>query len=255
MTAPLPPSKFGKGSTYGGADPSQAGAGAVPPASAGHGVANIAPTPFGHGYANPADQGPPIQSAAYGTGPPSSTVPPPQFGTNFGPAQPTYAIAPNATRPPAPSSQRTWILLCGIAVIAVVAATIAFAATRPTSSGEAGHSGEGSQPHAGELSGSLDNWIESVCITGSFVDGQGGLPGSTGGGLCRSRAGHGVINISQFDSDYKLRNGIAMLNIKYYVAGIEPDGTAIAFSTLGGSADALKPLTQFGFTIISAPAR
>ena len=88
------------------------------------------------------------------------------------------------------------------------------------------------------------------------MDGEGGLPGSTGGGLCSSRSGPGVINISRFDSDYKMRNGIAMMHVKYYVSGIEPDGTVIAFTTLsGGSADALEPLTQFGFTVNTAPTR
>jgi hypothetical protein len=79
------------------------------------------------------------------------------------------------------------------------------------------------------FSGTQDNWIESVCITGTFVDGQGGLPGNSGGGLCRAKAGQGFINITQFDSDYKMRNGIAMMRVDYYVSGIETDGTVIAF--------------------------
>ncbi|MCV7175444.1 hypothetical protein [Mycolicibacterium sphagni] len=137
-----------------------------------------------------------------------------------------------------------------------VAVVIAAVVTGPASTNEAGHSGGGNQPVPGTVSGTQDNWIESVCVTGSFVDGQGGLPGSTGGGLCRSRSGRGAISISQFDSDYKMRNGIAMMHVRYYVSGTEPGGTVIAFAAVGGgSADALEPLTQFGFTVNTTTTR
>lgn len=53
MTGQLPPSKFGKGFTYGGADQSQPNTGAVPPPPPSHGAAH-SPT-FGAGDQYPAD--------------------------------------------------------------------------------------------------------------------------------------------------------------------------------------------------------
>lgn len=198
-------------------------------------------------------------SSAYGTPPPHYPAPPhysaePHRGTAPPPYGTPQHVAPPLAPPPRKPIRRTWLLLPGAAVLTIVVVVIAVVATRSSSSNEAGQPGAASQPHPGMVSGTQDNWVESVCITGTFVDGQGGLPGSFGGGLCRSRSGHSILNISRFDSDYKMRNGIAMMQVKHYVAGIEPDGTVISFSTLrGGSADALEPLTQFGFTVNTAP--
>lgn len=251
MTGPLPPSKFGKGSTYGDTDhPLPA---VIPPSSTSQAKESS------HQPASSSSQHSQSGQSFASTQPPSYVGPPPHHGIPSSNAFvqspygiPQYGAPPHATR----RSQRARLLLGGVAVTAFVAAAIGLVATGLTSSHEASSSSESSQPPAGMVSGYQDLWIESVCVTGSFVDGRGGLPGSTAGGLCRSRSGQGVINISQFDSDYKMRNAIAMVNIRYYVSGIEPDGTVIAFSTLtGGSADALRPLTQFGFTINTAPVR
>jgi Protein of unknown function (DUF2510) len=172
---------------------------------------------------------------------------PPKSPSITAPHRPSRTWPPSAGRP----SQKTLLFLAGAAVLIVIV-VVAVVATRPSKSNQS--AGDASQSGLSAISGTQDNWIESVCVTGTFVDGEGGLPGNSGGGLCRAKGAQGMINISQFDSDYKMRNGIAMMHVQYYVSGIEPDGTVIAFSVLGagGSPTALEPLTQYGFTVNSA---
>lgn len=173
--------------------------------------------------------------------------------TGFVPPRPPSA-PPNgyAPRPGAGSKVSPKVVLIGatVVVLAIVAVVLIVTTSK---SGSRNDASIGTGSH--NITGTQDDWVEAVCQTGTFMDGLGGLPGAKASAYCRARTTNAAINISQFDSDYKMRNAIAMLHIKYYVSGIEPDGTVIVFSAPGGgrSASDLEPLTQFGFTITTAP--
>lgn len=103
------------------------------------------------------------------------------------------------------------------------------------------------------VTGTQGNWIEAVCKTGTFHDGAETVAGSSASAYCHARAADTEIYISEYDSDYRMRNAIAMLRIKYYVAARREDGVVVAFGALHASTSApLEPLTQFGFTITTA---
>jgi hypothetical protein len=168
--------------------------------------------------------------------------------------------------------QRKIIWAVAGAVVAIVAAiTFSHTAGSPRTlgrvTGTPGHSDQSngsSSPSPGRVTGTSDEWIESVCKTGSYQDGEGG-PDTVGGANCSTKDGSGEILIRQYDSDFKMRNAVAQLfklrQDKYYASGIDSDGTIEVFfadsgdlfAFSGGSSSILEPLTQFGFTINTAP--
>ena len=95
----------------------------------------------------------------------------------------------------------------------------------------------------------------AICQPGAFRDGipvgQGGIfNGALGGGTCiRPISGNGPVYFTQWDSNFKMRNSMAMLRM-CYASAIESDGTISTFSLMASNArgNALAPLAQFGFT-------
>lgn len=172
---------------------------------------------------------------------------------------PTAAGHHGANRPNSPQRPgRILAVVLGLLVLAVVVFGVVRLIVSESPDPATADSGSGSAfddqmdtADVESIAGVRDDWIESVCKTGTFVDGHGGLPGSSGGALCQARVGRGdYITMSQFDSDYKMRNALAMAQIDYYVSGIEPSGEFVCFSVLPGSSSRpLEPLIQFGFTI------
>lgn len=183
---------------------------------------------------------------------------PPQWGPQprqWGPQPPPPRSRPPQWGPPQPPqsgpqrripSQRTlWLVVAGVgALIAVIVVVLVSSNSSDSSTSSSGT--------ARRVTGTEENWIESVCRTGTFVDGEG-LPDANGRALCKAKNGWGIIAIGEYDSDFKMRNAIAVLRKKYYVSGIEPDGTVVVFVADQGGASILEPLTQFGFTINTAP--
>lgn len=133
----------------------------------------------------------------------------------------------------------------------IVLVVVGLSLTSSRSSSQSGRTGM----TLGSVTGTQDEWIGSVCKTGTFADGRG-LPDATGKAMCLPKSGMGYILIGQYDSDFKMRNALAQVGTTYYVSGIEPDGTIVVFAVnQGAGSSILEPLTQFGFTINTAPTR
>jgi len=111
---------------------------------------------------------------------------------------------------------------------------------------------------AGEnrISGSFDDWLQSVCQSGTYIDGaQVPFINATGSGSCRPSHGYtgGRIWIGNWNSDYVMRNDMVAGHCTYYVSG--RNGQLItAFAVQGRSSEPLAPLTQFGYSINTAGA-
>jgi len=135
------------------------------------------------------------------------------------------------------------------ALVVVVVVILVIAVSSHSDSGKASHSGT-----PGSISGSTEQWVEAVCRTGTFAD-RNPPPDAEGGALCMPKSGSGVITIGQYDSNFKMRNAIAMLQAKYYASAITSDETVWVFAVMAGDASILEPLTQFGFRINTASPR
>ena len=129
-----------------------------------------------------------------------------------------------------------WLAVAGVgALCAVIVVVVVLSITL---SGNSNQSNNGRTP--GTVTGTQDEWFESVCKTGTFVDGRGLSDASGGSAMCLPKTGTGYILIGKYDSDFKMRNAIAQRHMKYYVSGIEPDGTVIAFVAGVGDAEFFK---------------
>jgi hypothetical protein len=114
----------------------------------------------------------------------------------------------------------------------------------------------GSEGTSGSISGSWEDWVEAVCQPGGFRDGIDTQPGSVfggaiGGGVCmdlRVPRGRGPIYLTQWDSDFKMRNQMTLLGMCYASATNGDAITTLSVRALPDAGAALEPLAQFGFT-------
>lgn len=173
------------------------------------------------------------------TQPPQWGPPPPQWG----PPPPHRS----------PSQRKVWLVVAGVGVlIAVIVVVVVLSVTRSGSSNQSSSSNPSSSTPGG-VTGTQDEWMASVCRAGSFRDGQGLPDASSGSGICHATTGDGWILMGKYDSDFKMRNALAQRGIKNYASEIDSDGTEMVFAAYQGGASVLEPLTEFGFTINTAP--
>jgi len=130
--------------------------------------------------------------------------------------------------------------------IAVLATSACGGSTKTSTSGGGAPGAEGSGSSAGSISGTSDDWLSAVCTPGRFVDGAP-MSGATGGGSCEASNGGGFVFITQWDSDFKMRNAMQKMG-QCYASIVYDSGSIDTFSTRPATANALSPLTQFGFT-------
>lgn len=160
----------------------------------------------------------------------------------------------SARVPPEPSGnpKRVIGLLVGLSAIAALAVVIVLLVARPwendagpleTTTADAGPRSTGS------ITGDFDQWRDAVCRTNTFVDGVG-MTGAEGSAACIARNGQNIL-MGEFASDLDVRNAMAG-TWRYFASATLSDGTAIAFVD-AADGSALVPLTQFGFSIRSAP--
>jgi hypothetical protein len=180
------------------------------------------------------------------------------------PSQPRYGpLRPDASR------RTVRLVVAGVAVLFVALMIAVVVSNSSNSSGRGDASGGGGAPGTssgrgdasggsdarGVVTGSQDQWIQSVCKLGTFFDGSRVLTDTTGSANCRAESGS-IILIGQYESDFKMRNSLNILHIKYYASTIEPDGTTVVFAVWGDrDPSALEPLTKFGFTINTSSTR
>jgi hypothetical protein len=137
-----------------------------------------------------------------------------------------------------------------VGVVAVVLVIVLTSTTHGTT-GSSGDATSASSPTGGsEISGSQDEWLDAVCLPGKFHDGTI-FPGATGGGFCSARNGSNlnvVVHITQWDSDFKMRNSLLAYRMTYY-ASCSSGNNLTTFSVNQRDPSPLSPLKQFGFTI------
>lgn len=110
------------------------------------------------------------------------------------------------------------------------------------------------------VSGSPDEWLTALCKPGEYYENANSrlqMPGAVGGAICMPRIPTSKPNtpsvwISQFDSEFKMRNALPARLAKY-AAATRHDGLIWVFSIIDNDPSPLRPLEQFGFTIESVP--
>lgn len=112
--------------------------------------------------------------------------------------------------------------------------------------------GDAGGTSSGSISGTSEDWVQAICKPGKFMDGiqtvSGPFVGATGGGTCVGpQAGPGPVYVTQWDSNFKMRNAMAMLRM-CYASAIESGGVIDTFSVNGRNTAALAPLAHFGFS-------
>jgi len=187
--------------------------------------------------------------SGWGQQPPQWGQPPPQWNRqpNQWSQRPPNQWGPQPPRRALPQ-RWIWIAIGSACALTIVVVAVIALSTRSDSGTT------NSQNTAGTITGSSEQWIESVCRTGTFAEGHP-LPGAESGALCIPKGGSGAISIGTFDSDFRMRNAIAMLRMRYYASSKSSDGTVWVFAVMAGDASILGPLTQFGFTINPAPSQ
>ncbi|MBX7135036.1 MAG: hypothetical protein K1X67_20415 [Fimbriimonadaceae bacterium] len=146
------------------------------------------------------------------------------------------------------SSDRRVLLIASLAVVAIFVG----AGCGGTGSKSASKGGDDTRSSStGSISGSTEDWLQALCQPGKFMDGMrsdGPFSGSIGGGTCIGPvSGRGPVYLTQWDSNYKMRNAMAMMHM-CYASAIESSGTIDTFSVIGQNTAALQPLSQFGFS-------
>ncbi len=216
----------------------------------------------------PRKAGSPIRSES-ATQPSTSSTPPnqqPSVAARPGPAAFPSPPAPYTYSPPTPNNGprtgpfKSAPILIGVGVVLVVAiiGAILLAGNHRSSSrgsGDTASSGQtGSQvptTQPGSISGGTEDWLRAICQPGGYKDGirLDMFTGALGGGSCfRTVAGRAPVFLTQWDSDYKMQNSMAMLHM-CYASAIEPGGMIDTFSVIGRNTAALQPLTRFGFSM------
>lgn len=105
------------------------------------------------------------------------------------------------------------------------------------------------------ISGSLDDWEQAVCATGSVVTGGRKMfPNSVGGDHCRSKASGRPILIGEWNDNYLMQNDITIFRGGSYVSAKNGQSVIDLVSPVPGDSG-LQPLTQFGFVVNPIPAR
>lgn len=108
------------------------------------------------------------------------------------------------------------------------------------------------------VSGSPDDWLTALCKPGEYYQNaktRTAMPGAVDGAMCMPRVSASNPNmpsiwISQFDSEFKMRNALPARLAKY-AAATRHDGLIWVFSIMDDDPSPLRPLEQFGFTIES----
>lgn len=105
------------------------------------------------------------------------------------------------------------------------------------------------------ISGSLDDWQQAVCATGSIITGGRKMfPNSIAGGHCKSKASGRPILIGEWDDNYLMQNDITLFSGGSYVSAKNGQSVIDLVTPVPGDS-ALQPLTQFGFVVNPIPAR
>jgi hypothetical protein len=86
------------------------------------------------------------------------------------------------------------------------------------------------------------------------MDGRG-FRDANGAAACMAKADASMIFMGQYDSDFKMRDAVTQIGSKFYASGTSADGTIEVHTLTANFNDpsVLEPLTEFGFTIKSAP--
>jgi hypothetical protein len=144
-------------------------------------------------------------------------------------------------------------LLAGAALVAVLVFVGIAQWSSDTDSGSTGalSTTTGSAADSGTISGSLDDWLASVCAPGAFYDGTS-FPGATGGGACLSRKTQGQqvqVYLLQYDSEFKQNNDLAAYRMIRCARIITDSGRRTVFGVMENNDLPLQPLKQFGIEI------
>jgi hypothetical protein len=110
---------------------------------------------------------------------------------------------------------------CALTVLVVVVIALSSGSDSSSTSNSAK---TGRSRSAGTLSGIDEQWIELVCRTGTFMDGEG-LPDANGTAGCLAKTGASLILMGQYDSEFKMRNAVSQIGAQFYASGIKADGT------------------------------
>jgi len=135
---------------------------------------------------------------------------------------------------------RKWlrVALLGLAV------ALSSCATHQTPS--AGPASRGSAPPT--ANGTFTDWVDAVCLLGTFNDGKpAGLSSADKGqGFCGAKNRHGPILMGLYSDFYMARNDVARYQhgMSYAYASVQP-----GIQVFVGAPDALQPLTGFGFFV------
>ena len=96
--------------------------------------------------------------------------------------------------------------------------------------------------------GTMTDWLDSVCLLGTFNDGKrAGLPNADKGqGFCGAKNHHGPILMGIYSSFYMARNDVALYqrSMASAYASVEP-----GIQVFVGAPGVLEPLTDFGFSV------
>jgi hypothetical protein len=151
------------------------------------------------------------------------------------------------------------VLLVGaaVAVVAIIVGLVVI--LRPGHAADFSATADPTQSFPGRpVTGTFDDWQNAVCAPGKYFPGSR-YPGTVAGGRCigtnagydrldRTRAD--IVYITEWPSEYDLRNAMARFQMTFYVE-VTHDGNPTAFS-INQSGDkwaALEPLDQFGLDI------
>jgi hypothetical protein len=162
-----------------------------------------------------------------------------------------------SSRAPGPARHRRdnrWLMVIAVGGLVIGACSQSGSSGSETS----GQDVEVAAPVQRTISGTSDDWLSAVCEPGRFFDRGSSMPGAVGGATCSPRIATGnpnsLIWITQFDSDFKMRNALAARLTKYF-ASTEHNGLLWTFSVIENDPSPLRPLEQFGFSIEPVAAR
>lgn len=171
-----------------------------------------------------------------------------------GTLRPQKAVSPRRIRR---ISGGGWFAIAVGVVAIVVVLVIVLTSTTHGTTGGSGDATSASSPSGGsEISGTQDEWLDAVCLPGKFHDGTI-FPGATGGGFCSARNGSNlnvVVHITQWDSDFKMRNSLLAYRMTYY-ASCSSGNSLTTFSVNQRDPSPLSPLKKFGFTVHPVSSR
>lgn len=174
----------------------------------------------------------------------------PPHGPQRGNQHPNYQVSPSPKNGLALNPKTLSIIaVCIVAVVVLIIGTAILSSSKDETPPSTAAAASGDSE---SITGSLREWQEAVCYLGSLRQGGGGFPSATGRDRCQADGDLStVIFFGKFDSDYLMRNDLALMQIRFYTSAISSDQSVVAIAITGTSSKALNPLREFGFEIVS----